>query len=953
MAGQNIKSKLKDKSLEELESIAASLKTSREPAEDDPPAVDATPDLKKDLNSLSLEELEKMQQALKTEPEKKDSIINQFLGINRSLLNTRTLGLSEKPIAAVKAFVNRPVHPGITLQETWDNLKKGYDDEIEYGEELKKKYPASEIIETAVRAPLSGFTMGATEPLISKIKAETGLAKSYEADVAERNRMKEKYSSVDLPGEVLGAFYGPWGLTRKGLAVGGEKLLEKYAPGMLAKGTEAVTEYFANNPSAWKSFGREMLKIAGGGVKAAVDAGEQQFIRTKTLQDTGFQSEQNPIEAAATAGKVGVGLSAIPAVGKGLNWAAMKSMPVIFGVPEAEAKRYLENFERLKDRKASLSDVSDTIANTVESIRSDYKSKVLSRDEAQKALDAVEAELKNTQWMNRQRVQNELAEAKKSLDLAFREDEATLRSFNKMMPQGEVERVRESIDELKKQTTAAKRLAMGLLDKSEERISLDGLDNIMKQYKKSLNVGSKGSAFTATAKAAQSEADYYIQQLKSLAKKSPDGMVDVKSLRKMIDQLDNEIEYGNFSQLGNITRSEDIGPIALRRALNDRLLEADIPGYADAIRVSRDSARLLSDARQYFDNPEAIVSTLKSIGEDDKFLGRNVLLEMGKRTNVDFNNTVANAMETAANLKSPSYLAGLKSARPEAEQVARLEAEANQLANPHNAIQERKAMLAQTPEHQQLLQAQGAVDEMQQMYGEYKNWTDLNIDGKMKAIMGGKEAIRRQLQNLGQLTDQDFIQAVDDLRTLGTFDKSFRQGSANVNFWALMGLGADRLNNNRPVGFLAGTMLGKLVDAYGPGVARKILNGIGANKGLITVDKIRAWNLPPYVKEDLTNQFARAIFTGVQDHSPNIQVDPQAAILLRAEIQGNKRLSNTEKAEQLNQLNRYGEVNASKVLLGGMEPPAAEDREQAPIQMEDGTLAAPGLPEIMSRMRSR
>ena len=184
--------------------------------------------------------------------------------------------------------------------------------------------------------------------------------------------------------------------------------------------------------------------------------------------------------------------------------------------------------------------------------------------------------------------------------------------------------------------------------------------------------------------------------------------------------------------------------------------------------------------------PEKIVSTLKNIGEDDKLLGRNVLLELGQKTGVDFNKTVANAMETSAQLKSPRAMEALRRAQPQIAEVERLQQEQRQLQNPAARANRIEAQVAAHPASRSLEIAQGHVDEAEEMMAELKSWNENTIDGKVKSIMSGKENLRRQVQRLGSLTDQDFETAIDDLRTLRTFDKSFRHGSMNTNSWALM-----------------------------------------------------------------------------------------------------------------------------------------------------------------------
>jgi hypothetical protein len=983
------KAELQDKSLDELKSIAASLRTKRQPAEgDEDQPVEKASDLRSELAKLPVDQLAAVRDQLKAHAATDDSPAveggNRYEGMIRSLVRQQTLGLSEPVVSGVKAAAEtiKDSSPlGENMGKMVRRLGKNYDQERDLGNAYSKKYNADDLTETAGRSALETASFGVSEPVVSGYNAAvktaleplTGngsfsdaldrLKQNYSQDVRGREKMKDNFRDVDIASQVAGAFFQPSGMLRKGAA----GALERYAPELTEKTAAAVTKYFEENPNIWKTMLRETGKVIGGGAKAAADVGEAQAIRNEALSRTGFEDpdqQENPIAAATGAFKFGAGVAAVPPAMKVLGKAGKLGIHTFLGPDEQSIDYYLANIERLRNENPTVAKLADEVNGAVDKIKTDFQNKVTTRDKAQEAVDQLQTLLEQNHYLEHKAIRNELEQAKKELALAFGEEKAGLDSFKRSLPQRHFEEVSDSVEQVRNQARQSKQIALGVLAQSKEKIPLgktvveleDGtqqeLPGIMDQLKairSSYNIKGNDTALGQQARAAQARIDDYMAQIQKMGPN-----VSASKLRGMVDQLDDDIQA--IGSITGIASKPDATLMALRANLDQRL--AVVPGWSEAIGMARDSAQALGRVSQHIKQPGDIVSFLRNVGDDHNFLHRDVLHELGQRTGKDFTGITDDAQQALAISRSPRAMDEIKQGLPEAQRVRDVQTRLDDVKDPYKTADRMQAEMQNSDKWLKLQQAEKEVNDAQHAADMFKNWNTLNIDNKLKTMMNGKEALKAQLGVLGQMSDKDFVQSLDDLRTMLQFNGTYKIGSRNVNLWGTIGA-ASSTGNPEARRIMLGVVGGALADNYGPRMARQVLNLVADIKGVVTIDKIEELDLPDFVKNDLANQFAKAVYYGANSPKPNVTLDPQSAVLVRQEIQRSKSLSNIEKARQLSNLNKYGQVDTTKVLLGGREQAPLVGPDQEPNQLdavdpeEQLMHQPPTVPEIMSRLKGK
>lgn len=220
-----------------------------------------------------------------------------------------------------------------------------------------------------------------------------------------------------------------------------------------------------------------------------------------------------------------------------------------------------------------------------------------------------------------------------------------------------------------------------------------------------------------------------------------------------------------------------------------------------------------------------------------------------------------------------------------------------------------------------------------------KGWNQGNVENKILSLTDLKaKKMRQALGVLSQRSEEDLVQAVNDLNIRKAFEKEYTRGSRNVFIWTAIGA----VGSGGTAGTLLGTALGALIDKKGPKFARGVLEGISKIQGIPTIQKINRLDVPPGVKEELRNSFVRAVVTGKRGDK-RIFIPPEQRPDLISEIESHSGLSDVEKAEMLSDLSVRGEVkNLQKIVLSGekptLEPETYEERKpQAPVDMRKAT----------------
>ena len=247
------------------------------------------------------------------------------------------------------------------------------------------------------------------------------------------------------------------------------------------------------------------------------------------------------------------------------------------------------------------------------------------------------------------------------------------------------------------------------------------------------------------------------------------------------------------------------------------------------------------------------------------------------------------------------------------------------------------------------------VKQAADMANELNLLNEANIGDKLNLFVRGSNdpKIREQIEKLANLTDSEMLQELQALKAHEAFNKTFIRGSRNVNGWTVVGLSAARLAAKGAAGAIAGSQLsedgaaigavwGATVDMFGPRMARAILKGIMQVKGIPTVAKIRALDIPEDAKRILIQDLARALRPVVtkdksEEKSLNSFYAPeQSRPIIASEIRRAAGLAPEQKAEMINTLNTTGKVvDFDKVVFANedtrpKQPSLVKDKNKKP-----------------------
>lgn len=218
----------------------------------------------------------------------------------------------------------------------------------------------------------------------------------------------------------------------------------------------------------------------------------------------------------------------------------------------------------------------------------------------------------------------------------------------------------------------------------------------------------------------------------------------------------------------------------------------------------------------------------------------------------------------------------------------------------------------------------------------FNSFTDGRAADKFNALVSKEsELMKTRFGRLGEMADQDFIQLANDYRTAGAFAENLAKDTRKFGLWTVMlGVGGG-VSSGGAIGAL-GLAVGAILDSKGPAIAKRMLTGISKLKGIPTVPKIMRLDIPQDAKEELVNQFRRAVVARSTTESVT-HIPPSLVADVSSEIQRDKGMSNTEKAKAIDQLNKEGTVNDITRI---MDPdPPKEDRKPAVEQRKNKTSA--------------
>lgn len=198
-------------------------------------------------------------------------------------------------------------------------------------------------------------------------------------------------------------------------------------------------------------------------------------------------------------------------------------------------------------------------------------------------------------------------------------------------------------------------------------------------------------------------------------------------------------------------------------------------------------------------------------------------------------------------------------------------------------------------------------DNLNEIYKPLGSLKPGSSENAIKSLIKGNSIENRKMfEKLGQVSDQDFVGMVDQLRMQEAFDKPFQIGSRNVNLWTVIGAMSGGASGDFTLA-APGAALGAVIDRYGPAMAKKILIGVSKIEGMPTIKKIQNLELPENVKTYLSDSLLKASLVGYRTGAP-IKVPTESVASMEQDIIDSDSMSYTEKAKNLNALYKKGQV---------------------------------------------
>lgn len=747
---------------------------------------------------------------------------------------------------------------------------------------------------------------------------------TFKEALARRQALEEQQKSefpiATTVGEVAGFLPGGVGIG-KGVA----KVLPKLAGKAAEKGAVALG-----------------ARAGLAGIEGAAQGAA--FGAVPAMEGTGDIGEETLMGAG-----IGAAFPVAGAVARGAAKIPGKAIKVLLGPGEEVIQKYLARPDAIRAAK-SMEEAVTMLDEATGKIKGEFESAALAKEEAEELYKGLSKELQLNQKITVSERKQLLQAAKDKLDASYMAEKELLKKAN--VPMSVIDDVQDANKIVKNKLIEESANARSILTKADsaKRPVKIAMSPVVEMLENEIKVLEKSVSDVDNASAA--DLKKYLERFKS--KPELVGMDDSKSI---LQQLDRDIDFNYDS--GAFNSSKDIVLKKIRGAINDTI-GSKVPEYkAYMEKAVQPLAELRAQASKSFGKPDRARSKLLRIDTPGMEAEKDLLFRLGKAAGKDFESPLKNYQKSQALLKSPTDLESLRSSLPEAKDVARAEAD---LAQAQAVTRDQlEAQAKQTKEYAMLQEAKLAEQGKKELFDSISSFEGATTEAKIRSLMGSKENVklRQKLAELSSLSGTDFAQMIDDMRVKAAFDKSFMNGSRNVNLWAMLGAFGDMLKSPQalgmggagtvmagPIGGMVGVVFGGMVDRFGPRMAQGVLDGYLAIKGIPTVQKIsKAMNgLNPKLKAEVLNDFRRMLVTGITQEA--VEVPDAARPQMITEINASG-LKPSQKAKMISELNRTGRlIDADRFMLGDEMPP------QAPQPMEI-KRQAPAVKDLSSQIQGR
>ena len=821
--------------------------------------------------------------------------------------------------------------------------------------------------EGVVRSLAEGATVGLSEPVISGMKAAEAhirqaiqqstspedffkkvtdmdrLREAYRADVGGRRRFEAENPGTATAAELTGAI-APAILTMGASApetLAGKAAQVAAAPGeainLAGKGAKALIRQVPYAEKILEAPGvvGSAARVAEAGASGAAQAVAAEGAKRIAQEPTGFIRPEDNVpdmtDVATTGALFGGGLKAIPeAVGQGVRL-AKGAARVFTGVGEDAIDAYLARPDAIKNAK-TVAEIKTEVDDVIAKMRDDVDNAKLNHEQAKDALKAAEEKVddlvrenKFVVNQNKADIRQQFRNAKANLDLAFKEAASEAKSARIPI---QTDDVLDSVEKVKSQVNDLSQESYKILGLHKGKFKLTGVTRQMSALQNDLKVD--GELLSSDAEAAFNVLNNWKEKLRAIETRNKNG-VPAEQVKRIIQELDSDLRSASDKLAGSYSDKTHNSLMGVRRLLDSKI-KTQVPGYAEVMEETAKMNQLRADFSKMFGKREAVASKLQRLDSPGAEFERGKLQELGEITGKDFKTPLEEYVALKARMRTPIAQEQVRRGLPEYGEYVDAVAQNARASRPEfgqsliekartaspEAIAARKAGTAFQTAEEALASSKGALE-------PFKRISPANSESVIRQLLGDpskKIELRRLVSSLGQASDQDFVQMINDLRVREGFDKGFRNGSSNVNLWATIAgvlgfVAGDPTMGGASAG--AGAAFGKIMDVYGPTVTRRVLDGIVMMRGIPTVQKINSVfaDLPPELREKLKSDLVRMVTIG--QSSGSVVITPEQRAELAQDFQDSEHMNSLEKARAITDMNSKGTVDSQimqRLMIG-------------------------------------
>lgn len=729
------------------------------------------------------------------------------------------------------------------------------------------------------------------------------------SDRVAKFRQQGKELQAKAPGYAMGGqvagFFIPGAAASK--AVGSGLKVAAKVPG-LAKAANAVAgsgkaAELYKAASAAKAAGKAkdaaaLLKAARADIalQGARLGAEGAVLGGAYTPESGFSDVGARLEGAATGAATGFAMpAAIRGAGNVVRGAGTvakaggkKALSAFGGVSEDVINRYMKDPTRVRNAE-TFDDLYEQVSGVVKKLSDDFEDKKTTFEKAQKKLDEVARGIKESRISGKEVALEEVKRARMLLDESFKSSKRAL--ADKASPSSLDPLVDDAVGNLKKKISKGSGESYAILDKDPTSYDIRGLSKPLESMADEMNVVGRritetseppafgslgGNASKKMAvetveqgplmgKGVQAEIRGLAEKIKGLPEE-----VSAPTLKQIIQDIDAS-EKALYGQPGFDKRVSQAYK-GLRSQI-DELIKTKNPEYRAKMSEVADNMGVFSDSVDKFGNGGSRIARLQNIARPSAKYDLKTLEKLAAKEGGQLPQMVKEAVNAQKTLRSPLRLESIKKNLPEQAGVRSAEMQAavtKRLAKPREITKS----IERSADFYKARSAEANMKTAKRIADQFKGFGEKTAEAKLKQVAQGKKFATKTLQELSELADQDFVEAVRAAQDAAAFTKPAFNGSRNVNLWTVIGaLGQSAAAKGGagagagfvfggPVGMAFGAVTGAMLDVYGPAVTKKILDGVLKIQGPITPSALQSLDVPEGVKQQLIAQFKSTILAG-------------------------------------------------------------------------------------------